>query len=202
VLTLALGIGANTAVFSWIEGLLLRPFPAVAHQDRMFALIGESRGVPGDSDLSWPDFLDLQKNCKLVDSFIGDKIMSASLNIGGRADRAIGSMVSANYFSALGVRPILGRGFEPGEDTGRNSHPVVVISYRMWQDRFKGDPAIVGKTQSFNGVQFTIIGVASTGLSLAGPSNSGFRLPCRKFLNAAATNSRIAARVGWKVSQN
>jgi macrolide transport system ATP-binding/permease protein len=163
VLTLALGIGANTAVFSWIEGLLLRPFPAVVHQDRMFAIVGASRGVPGDSDLSWPDFLDLQKNCKLVDSFIGDKIMSAALNIGGRADRAIGSMVSANYFSALGVRPILGRGFEPGEDAGRNSHPVAVISYQLWQDRFKGDPEIVGKTQSFNGVQHTIIGVAPKG---------------------------------------
>jgi macrolide transport system ATP-binding/permease protein len=163
VLTLALGIGANAAVFGWIEGLLLRPFPAIDHQERMYALAGSSPSDPGNPDLSWPDFLDLQRNCKLIDSFIGDKIMSAALTIGGRADRATGSIVSANYFDALGVRPVLGRGFEPGEDAGRNAHPVVVISYQMWQNNFKGDPAIVGKTQRFNNMPFTIVGVAPKG---------------------------------------
>src|SRR6185437_1675055 len=136
VLCLTLGIGANAAVFSWIEGLLIRPFPAVSHQERMYALAGSAPSDPDDPDLSWPDFLDLQRNSKLVESFIGDKIMGASLNIGGRADRATGSIVSANYFDALGIRPILGRGFRPGEDTGHNAHPVTVISYQMWQNTF------------------------------------------------------------------
>lgn len=163
ILCLTLGIGANTVVFSWIEGLLLRPFPAVAHQERMYALTGTAAGEPGDTDLSWPDFRDLQENCNLCESLIADKIMSAALNIGGRAERAIGSIVSANYFDAIGVHPILGRGFQPGEDIGRDSHPVVVISYQMWQDRFKGDPEIIGKTQSFNRVQHTIVGVAPRG---------------------------------------
>jgi macrolide transport system ATP-binding/permease protein len=164
ILTLALGIGANAAVFSWIEGLLLRPFPAVAHQDRMVALSGTSHGTDYSGvDMSWPDFLDLQRNCTLIDSFIADKIMGASLAIGGRAQRATGSIVSANYFDALGIRPILGRGFEPGEDTGRNAHPVVVISYEMWQNAFKGDPQIIGKTQRFNNVAHTIVGVAPKG---------------------------------------
>lgn len=164
VLTLALGIGANAAVFSWIEGLLLRPFPAVGHQGRMVALAGTSRGSDYASvDLSWPDFLDLQRNCKLLDSLMADKIMSASLAIGGRAQRAIGSVVSANYFEALGIRPILGRAFEPGEDTGRNAHPVLVISYEMWQNTFNGDPQVIGKTQRFNNVAHTIIGVAPRG---------------------------------------
>jgi len=163
VLCLTLGIGANAAVFSWIEGLLIRPFPAVSHQERMYALAGSAVSDPGDPDLSWPDFVDLQRNSKLVESFIGDKIMGASLNIGGRADRATGSIVSANYFDALGIRPILGRGFEPGEDTGHNAHPVAVISYQMWQNTFQGDPGIIGKTQSFNKVQFTIVGVAPKG---------------------------------------
>ena len=164
VLTLALGIGANAAVFSWMEGLLFRPFPMVAHQDRMLALSGTSLSNEYTSvDLSWPDFQDFQRNCKLFDSFIADKIMSAALNIGGRSDRAIGSIVSANYFDALGIHPILGRGFEPGDDAGQNSHPIVVISYEMWQNVFRGDPTIIGKTQRFNNVEHTIIGVAPKG---------------------------------------
>jgi macrolide transport system ATP-binding/permease protein len=164
VLTLALGIGANAAVFSWIEGLLLRPFPAVAHQNRMVALSGTSQSDEYTSvDLSWPDFLDLQRNCTLFDSLIADKIMSASLAIGGRAQRATGSIVSANYFDALGIHPILGRGFNPDEDTGNNAHPVVVISYEMWQNAFKGDAQIIGKTQRFNNVAHTIVGVAPKG---------------------------------------
>jgi predicted permease len=72
-------------------------------------------------------------------------------------------VVSANYFDALEVHPILGRGFEPAEDTGRNGHPVTVISYQMWRERFQGDPAIIGKTQMFNGTQHTIVGVAPKG---------------------------------------
>src|SRR5206468_8033625 len=80
-----------------------------------------------------------------------------------RAERVPGSMVSANYFDALGVRPILGRGFQPGEDAGRNAHPVAVISYEMWQNRRGGDPAIIGKTQVLGGLPHTIVGVAPKG---------------------------------------
>jgi predicted permease len=166
-LSLTLGIGATTAVFSWIEGVLLRPFPGVAHQERMMAVAGTYRGVagaPGDStDLSWPDFQDFQRNCKLFDAFIVDRITGVTLAIGDRADRALGSVVSANYFDALGVRPILGRGFEPAENFGRNAHPVTVISYRMWKERFHGDPAIIGRAQMLNGMPHTIIGVAPQG---------------------------------------
>src|SRR6266702_4039643 len=120
ILCLTLGIGTNAAALSWIEGILIRPYPLVAHQDRMFALNCTTRG----------------------------------------AERAVGGIVSANYFDALGVRPILGRGFRPEEGTGRNAHPVTVISYMTWKNRYKGDPDIVGKTQYMNGVQHTIIGVA------------------------------------------
>jgi len=163
VLCLTLGIGANGAVFSWIEGILLRPFPLVAHQERMMAVTGTNRGEIGHTDVSWPDFMDLQRNCTLFDAFIVDKISSTTLSIGERAQRTIASVVSANYFDALGVHPILGRGFQPGEDTGRNAHPVTVISYQMWQERYRGDPAIVGKTQMLNGMPHTIIGVAPQG---------------------------------------
>src|SRR6266446_4143716 len=114
ILCLTLAIGANAAVFSWVEGILFRPYPAVVHQEQLFALTGTALG---EADLtSWPDLLDLQRSCTLVDSFIVTKIMGTTLSIGDRAEVTTGSIVSANYFDAIGVRPILGRGFEPGEN--------------------------------------------------------------------------------------
>src|SRR5437016_8768428 len=124
ILCLTLGIGSTTAVFSWMEGILLRPFPLVAHQDRMMAVTGTNRAAPGHTDVSLPDFVDFQKRCTLLDAFIVDRITGTTLSIGDRAQRATASVVSANYFEALEVRPILGRAFEPAEDFGRNAHPV------------------------------------------------------------------------------
>ena len=126
----------------------------------MFALSGTTRGAQGFTGLSYPDFLDLEKNSTLFESFIIDQITGTTLSNGDRAERAVGGMVSANYFDALGVRPILGRGFRPEEGTGRNAHPVTVISYMTWKNRYKSDPDIIGRTQYMNGVQHTIIGVA------------------------------------------
>src|SRR5579864_7523874 len=163
ILCLTLGIGANAAVFSWVEGVLFRPYPLVSHQERLLAITGTSLGDSSPTPLSWPDFVDLQKNCKLIDTFFVSKIMGITLGIGDRAEVVTGSIVSANYFDALGVRPILGRGFKPGEDSGRNAHPVTVISYQLWKDRFNGDPQIIGKTQRLNGVMHTIVGVAPEG---------------------------------------
>ena len=163
ILCLTLGIGANAAVFSWIEGLLFRPYPLVAHQERLLALGGTARGESGGTPLSWPDFLDLQKDCTLLDALFVTKITGTTLSIGERAEVTTGSIVSANYFDALGVHPILGRGFEPGENVGSKSHPVAVISYQLWQRRFKGDPEIIGKTQRLNGVVHTIVGVTPEG---------------------------------------
>src|SRR2546425_392145 len=123
----------------------------------------QARGEAGATALSWPDLLDLQRSCTLFDSFIVNKIMGTTLSIGDRAERTVGSIVSANYFDAIGVLPILGRGFEPGEDSGRNAHPVTVISYQLWQGRFKGDPQVIGQTQRLNGVLHTIVGVTPEG---------------------------------------
>jgi macrolide transport system ATP-binding/permease protein len=163
ILCLTLGIGANAAVFSWIEGILFRPYPAVTHQEQLLALAGTARGESGHTAISWPDFADLQRNCTLFDAFFVSKIMGTTLSIGDRAEVTTGSIVSANYFDAIGVHPILGRGFEPGEDAGRNAHPVTVISYQLWKGRFKGDPQIIGKTQRLNNVMHTIVGVAPEG---------------------------------------
>jgi macrolide transport system ATP-binding/permease protein len=162
ILCLTLGIGANAAVFSWVEGILFRPYPLVAHQERLFAVAGTVPGMRIDL-LSWPDFLDLRRSCTLCDDAFVSKITGSTLNIGDHAEVTTGSIVSANYFDAIGVHPILGRGFEAGEDVGNDAHPVVVISYQFWRNRFKGDPQIVGKTQRLNNVPHTIIGVAPEG---------------------------------------
>src|SRR6202140_2356284 len=115
ILCLTLGIGTNAAVFSWIEGILIRPYPLVAHQDRMFALNATTRGAPGYTGLSYPEFLDFEKSATLFESFIVDRIMGTTLSVGDRAERATGGIVSANYFDALGVQPMLGRGFRQEE---------------------------------------------------------------------------------------
>ena len=91
------------------------------------------------------------------------KITGSTLNVGDHAEVTTGSIVSANYFDAIGVRPMLGRGFEPGEDIGSNAHAVMVISYDLWQKRFHGDPQIIGKMQRLNNVPHTIVGVAPAG---------------------------------------
>src|SRR5467141_2861068 len=163
ILCLTLGIGANAAVFSWVEGILFRPYPLVSHQEQLLALTGTARGESGPTGISWPDLLDLQRSSTLIDSFIVNKIMGTTLSVGDRAERMTGSIVSANYFDAIGVHPILGRGFEPGEDVGRNAHPVTVISYQLWKGKYKGDPQIVGKTERLNGVIHTIVGVEPEG---------------------------------------
>jgi macrolide transport system ATP-binding/permease protein len=163
ILCLTLGIGANAAVFGWVEGILFRPYPAVTHQERLLAMAGTAQGESGPTGISWPDFLDLRISCTLCEELFVSKITGGALSIGDRAETARGSIVSANYFDAIGVHPILGRGFEPGEDVGNNSHPVVVISYQLWRERFRGDPEIIGKMQRLNGVPHTIIGVAPQG---------------------------------------
>ena len=167
LLCLTLGIGANASVFSWIEGVLLRPFPLVAHQERMVAIAGTryAKGTTGleRTNVSWPDFQDFQKSCTRMDWFIVDRLTRTTLSIDARAQHVAASVVSSNYFDALGLHPMLGRGFEPAEDSGRNAHPVTVISYWLWKEYYHGDSAIIGKTQVLNGIPHTIVGVAPEG---------------------------------------
>jgi predicted permease len=163
ILCLTLGIGANAAVFSWLEGILFRPYPLVAHQERLMALAATARGAGRAEEMSWPDFRDLESYCRLCEDLFVSKITGSTLSIGDHAETATGSIVSANYFDAIGVHPMLGRSFEPSDDVGNDAHQVVVISYQLWQHRFQGDPEIIGKTQRFNNVPHTIIGVAPEG---------------------------------------
>jgi predicted permease len=156
---LALGIGSNAAVLSWTDGIIHHPFPAVREQDRLVAIAGTAKGAADFDEMSWPDFMDLAKGAKSFDGFFVSKITGATLTGGERSERLVGQLVSANFFDVIGVRPILGRGFFPGEDVGRGGHPVTVISYGLWQDHFRGSSAAIGSTINYNGQPHTVVGV-------------------------------------------
>jgi predicted permease len=160
-LSLALGIGANTTIFSWIKGTLLMPLPGVRNQTEVVEIIDHSQaGTP--NSISYPDFRDIRARGDVFDGVLAHSSRWASLNTGeaGReAERVLALLVSGNYFDVLGVKPILGRTFLPEEDEALGRNPVAVISYGLWQRRFAGDPSIVGRTVKLNGHPFTVIGV-------------------------------------------
>jgi len=154
VLTLALGIGANSTVFSWINATLLDPIPGAAEPGRLIAV---ARGHAGS--MAYPDYLDLRSR---VQSFSGLTAMSLypmSFTGKDRPERVWGSLVSANYFEVLGVRPALGRGFAATDEVAGRA-PFVVISYRLWQDRFSGAKDVLGRTVPINSHEYSIVGVA------------------------------------------
>src|SRR5271155_4188905 len=158
ILTLALGIGANTTIFSWINSTLLNPVPGLTSPNEVVALsLGQSSQNP--FPFTYPDYEAMRDGQQ---SFSGITVFNTdpmSLTGKGKPERVWGVMASANYFDVLGVRPILGRGFLPAEDEKPNGAPVVVISYRMWQTHFGGDPNIVGRTMDIDRNPYTIVGV-------------------------------------------
>jgi predicted permease len=158
ILTLALGIGANTTIFSWINGSLLNPVPGIANQGEVVAL-SLSPDASNPFPFTYPDVEALRNGQQ---SFVGlTSVNVAPMSLTGTAKpkRLWGMITSANYFDVLGVRPILGRTFLPDEDTAPGGAPVVVISYRLWQTQFAGRRDVVGQTMDLNEHRYTIIGV-------------------------------------------
>jgi macrolide transport system ATP-binding/permease protein len=159
VLTLAVGLGATTVVFSWIRGLVVEPLPGVAEQGRILMLSGLARN--GDSrSLSVPDVRDITREELPVEITAFD-MAPMNLTAGERPERVWGSIVTGNFFDVLGVRAAAGRTFLPDEDVTPGAHPVAVLSHELWQRRFQGDPGIVGSSLEINGQPFTVVGVAS-----------------------------------------
>ena len=162
VLTLALGIAVNSTVFSWIDAVLLHPLPGVHHVEGL-ALIETT--TPNGST-SYLDYRDFRDNLKQVSAVAIGRITPLSEGDEGRGEmnrtgRAWAELVSANYFDVLEVKPVLGRTFLSEEGLDREAgYPVAVISYRMWQNRFRGDPKVLGRTIRLNRQELTIIGVA------------------------------------------
>ena len=171
VLTLGLGIAVNTTVFSWIDSVLLHPFPGVGDPQEL-ALI-ETVTPAGEYlvNTSYLDYRDYRDTLQLVSGVALGRFTPLSVGADGRTARAFAELVSANYFDLLKVKPALGRTFRP--DEGRDQEggaPVAVISYGMWRTRFGGDSKVLGKTIRLNRHELTIVGVAPQGFhgTLAG----------------------------------
>lgn len=158
ILSLALGIGANTAIFSLVNTVLLRPLP-VEQPERLVNVYTNLNKGREDSIFSYPNYRDVRDRNDVFTGFMIYRIAPMSLSHQGNNERIWSYLVSGNYFDVLGVKAMLGRTFQPDEDQTRKSHPVAVMSYGTWQKRFAADPAIVGKTVLINGRNFTIVGV-------------------------------------------
>jgi putative ABC transport system permease protein len=163
VLTMALGIGANTAVFALLHGLLLRP-PPVANPEKLVVLFSGREGGTPYRRLSYPNYLDIRESTSTLASlaaFCWPMPMDLSSNGSAPAERIWAQLVSGNFFDVLGVHASVGRTFASDEDLTRNTHLVAVVSHDFWHSRLGADPSIVGKTIRLNGRRFTVIGVAS-----------------------------------------
>ena len=164
VLTLALGIGANVLIYSHVETFLRRPIPGAADPSRLMLLDG-MRGTRDEVSISHPDFRDYRNRRPAgVDDILAYTVTPLSLRTeGGEPQRVWGQLVSASYFSTLGVGALIGRTFLPEEDRAPNGHPVAVISHRFWRQRFAADPLIIGKPITVNGHELVVIGVTIDG---------------------------------------
>jgi putative ABC transport system permease protein len=157
VITLALGIGANTAIFSLVNAVLLRALP-FAEPERLVWTWGEFSGG-NRASTSPPDFLDYRVQSRTFEELAAMQFNSFNLTGAGEPERIIGSTVTANFFRALGVKLIHGRAFLPEEERSGPAQ-VAIISRESWQRRFGGDPQIIGKTITLDGRNHTIVGVA------------------------------------------
>jgi predicted permease len=161
ILSLALGIGANTAIFSFVNAVLLRQLP-VAEPSRLVYVYSANRTSPYNVS-SYPDYVDFRDRNDVFSGLAASAPVTVSFTDGGQADAVSGSIVSGNYFDVLGVRAAAGRTFTAEEDRTPGERPVVVISHRLWQSRFGGDAGVVGRQMIMNGQQFTVVGVAPAG---------------------------------------
>ena len=163
VLTLALGIGANTALFSVVDGVLLRPLPYPRPNE--LVVISEKTANFERSSISYPNFLDWQRGNSTFAAMAAYRSDDFSITGSGESERVRVGMVSANFFSILGVSPIRGRVFTPEEDR-LGTTPVVLITAGLWQRKFGSDPGILGKRITMNGAGYTVIGVVPASFRL------------------------------------
>lgn len=161
VLSLALGIGANTAVFSFVNTILMRPLP-VESPERLVSVNNtpEKKEQTLFPTLSYPDYRDYRDRNDVLEGLIAYRLAPVSLSYDAVNERLWGYLATGNYFETLGIKPHLGRLFTPKDDITPGAHPVAVITHACWQKRFAGDPRVVGKDVRVNGRNFTIIGVS------------------------------------------
>ena len=159
VLSLGVGIGVNTAVFSWIESIILKPIPGV-DDSRLFYHVSPKSDTGTYPGMSWAEYRDLKPRLASIDELVVFRM--APLNVGesGRTERTYAQLVSGNFFTALKLQPAAGRFIRPEEAERPGSEPVAVISYDYWQTHFAGSPSAIGQTLRINDNHLTVIGVA------------------------------------------
>src|SRR6185295_16133296 len=154
ILTLALGIGINTTVFSLANSVFLRQLPVASPQNLVWIFSN------GQNPSSYPEYLEYQQETELFDGVLAYEWVGLNLGANDQAERVEGALVSGNYFDVLGVKAELGRTFLPDEDKTPGASAVAVISHNLWQRRLNADANVVGKSLMLNGHTFTIVGVA------------------------------------------
>ncbi|HEX5081421.1 MAG TPA: ABC transporter permease, partial [Blastocatellia bacterium] len=160
VISLAVGIGANTAIFSLANAVLLRPLP-IPQPERVVTITSARQAF----SVSYPAYKDFRDRNQVLSGLLCWGELPLNLGLDEQTVQTSGMLVSGNYFSLLGVQPALGRFFAPEEDQKPGTHPVAVISYGMWQRRFGGDQGIIGRVIALNGHPFSVIGVAPRGFT-------------------------------------
>jgi predicted permease len=165
VLSLALGIGANTAIFTFLDQILLRLLPVKEPKELvLLSMKGFHYGGNwGGNALSYPMYRDFSEHNSVFTGMFCRFLYRVSLGFNGHTERASGELVSGTYFPLLGVGTAIGRTFTPDDDRTPDGHPIVMLSYDYWKTRFAGDPSILGKTVVMNGHNYTIVGVAQKG---------------------------------------
>ena len=159
ILSLAIGVGANTAMFSLADAMLLRPLP-VERPQRLIALGSSDSHSVFPHGVSYLDYQDYRQPSDVMSDAMLFAPEPFSLNRNGQSERLWGDIATENYFSMLGVRPAVGRFFQPEDGSAPGADPVVVLSYRYWQRRFAGDSGVIGQAVQINSQPFTVIGVA------------------------------------------
>jgi len=162
VFSLALGIGANTTVFTLVHAVLMRPLP-VADAPRLIEIYTLDAHIPGNWGCSFPNYQEYRDHTRAFSSLM--LYTGVSLNLTGTNEPRLvmGQVATANYFATLGVQPVVGRSFRPEEDLSPGANPVAVISYRFWQREYAGDPSVTARSLELNGRAYSIVGVAPKG---------------------------------------
>lgn len=159
VLSLGIGIGVNTAVFSWLQAIVVHPLPAVSRSADLYSI--ELRTQSGSySGMSWLEFRDLHDRLTTLDDLLAFRMVPLYIGDSGRVERTYGQLVSGGYFSALALMPALGRFIRADEAERPGSEPVAVISNALWQSRFGGAQSAIGQPIRVNGRELIVIGVA------------------------------------------
>ena len=159
VLSIALGVGASTTVFCWVQFVLLRPIAGVAKGEQL-AVLTTTHGATTYDTVSLPDLRDYAGLTDVFAGIIGSQVTPATLSVNGNSEWVYGQIATANFFNVLGVKPLLGRAFLADEDQKPGGNPVLVISEGYWQRRFGGRPDVIGALVELNQTSFTIAGVA------------------------------------------